>query len=157
RKLGPSLKALICGSAPLSVETQLFFLMLGILVLQVYGLTETTGICTMDHPQHVEPGAAGAAIRGSEMKLGERNEILVRGPHIFAGYWNRPQETADALAGGWFHTGDQGEQTAAGNWRVVGRLKNLLVLNSGHNVAPEPLEEALLRTIPGAKQVILVG
>jgi long-chain acyl-CoA synthetase len=157
KKLGPRLKALICGSAPLAVETQLFFLMLGIPVLQVYGLTETTAICTMDHPQHVELGAVGPPIPGVEMKLGEGNEILVRGPNVFPGYWNRPEESAQALAGGWFHTGDQGERTAAGNWRIVGRLKNLLVLNSGHNIAPEPLEERLAQAIPGAQQVVLVG
>jgi long-chain acyl-CoA synthetase len=157
KKLGPNLKALICGSAPLSLETQLFFTMLGIPVLQAYGLTETTGICTMDDPRHVEPGAVGPAIHGSEMKLGEGNEILVRGPHVFPGYWNRPRETAEALAGGWFHTGDQGEQTPAGNWRIIGRLKNLLILSSGHNIAPEPLEEALVHAIPGARQVVVVG
>lgn len=157
KKLGPNLRALICGSAPLAVETQLFFTMLGIPVLQAYGLTETTGICTMDDPRRIEPGAVGAAISGVEMKLGEDGEILVRGPNIFPGYWNRPEETAKALAGGWFHTGDQGEQTPAGNWRIIGRLKNLLVLNSGHNVAPEPLEERLTHAIPGAQQVVMVG
>ena len=157
KKLGPNLKALICGSAPLSLETQLFFMMLGIPVLQAYGLTETTGICTMDAPGHVEPGAVGSTIRGSEMKLGEGDEILVRGPHIFPGYWNRPAETASALAGGWFQTGDQGEQTPSGNWRIIGRLKNLLILNSGHNVAPEPIEEHLLQAIPGAQNVVIFG
>ena len=157
KKLGPNLRALICGSAPLAVETQLFFTMLGIPVLQVYGLTETTAICTMDDPRRIEPGAVGPAISGVEMKLGEGGEILVRGPNIFPGYWNRPEETAKVLAGGWFHTGDQGEQTPAGNWRIIGRLKNLLVLNSGHNIAPEPLEERLTHAIPGAQQVVMFG
>ncbi len=132
-------------------------MMLGIPVLQVYGLTETTAICTMDDPRHVEPGAVGPAISGIEMKLGEASEILVRGPNIFPGYWNRPEETAKVLAGGWFHTGDQGEQTAAGNWRIIGRLKNLLILSSGHNIAPEPLEEKLVHAIPGAQQVVVFG
>ncbi len=157
KKLGPNLKALICGSAPLAVETQLFFMMLEIPVLQVYGLTETTAICTMDHPHHPEPGAVGPPIPGTEMKLGEGNEILVRGPHVFPGYWNRPEATAKALANGWFHTDDQGERTPAGNWRVIGRLKNLLILSSGHNIAPEPLEEKLAHAIPGARQVMLLG
>jgi len=157
KKLGPNLKALICGSAPLTQETQLFFMMLGIPVLQVYGLTETTGICTMDDPRHVEPGTVGPAISGIEMKLGEASEILVRGPNIFPGYWKRPEETTKVLAGGWFHTGDQGEQTAAGNWRIIGRLKNLLILSSGHNIAPEPLEEKLLHAIAGAQQVVIFG
>jgi len=157
KKLGPNLKALICGSAPLAVETQLFFMMLGIPVLQVYGLTETTAICTMDDPNHVEPGSVGPAIPGIEMKLGDGNEILVRGPNVFPGYWNRPEATANVLAGGWFHTGDQGELTAAGNWRIIGRLKNLLILSSGHNIAPEPLEEKLAHAIPGVQQVVLFG
>ena len=156
-KFGGNLKALICGSAPLAAETQLFFMMLGIPVLQVYGLTETTGICTMDDPGRVEPGTVGPAIQGIEMKLGDGDEILVRGPNVFCGYWNRPQETAQALAGGWFHTGDQGERTPAGNWRIIGRLKHLLILSSGHNIAPEPLEEKLARAIPGAQQVVVVG
>jgi len=157
KMIGSRLKALICGSAPLSVETQLYFMMLGIPVLQVYGLTESTAICTMDDPGHVEPGRVGPAIHGIEMRLAENDEIVVRGPNIFPGYWNRPQETAKALRDGWFHTGDQGEVDAAGNWRIVGRIKNLIILGSGHNVAPEPIEEEVLRNLPGAQQVVLVG
>ncbi len=157
KRLGPNLRALICGSAPLARDTQLFFLMLGIPVLQVYGLTETTAICTMDDPRHIEPGFVGPAIAGIEMKCGENSEILVRGPNVFPGYWNRPEQTAQVLRAGWFHTGDQGEVAANGNWRVTGRLKNLIILSSGHNVAPEPIEEELLRELRGAQQVILVG
>lgn len=157
KMIGSNLKALICGSAPLSVETQLFFMMLGIPVLQVYGLTETTAICTLDDPRHVEPGRVGHAITGIEMKLGENNEIIVRGPNIFAGYWNRPEETAKVLRDGWFHTGDQGEVNASGNWKIVGRIKNLIILNSGHNIAPEPIEDEILTCLPSAQQVVLVG
>ena len=157
KKLGPNLKALICGSAPLALETQLFFQMLGIPVLQVYGLTETTAICTMDDPRKVEAGTVGPAIPGIEMRLGEGGEILVRGPNVFPGYWNRPGETAKALANGWFHTGDQGERTPSGNWKIIGRVKNLLILSSGHNIAPEPLEEKLARSIPAAQQVVVFG
>src|SRR5271170_6396475 len=100
KMIGSRLRALICGSAPLSLETQLYFMMLGIPVLQVYGLTETTAICTMDDPGHVEPGRVGPAIKDVEMKLGEDNEIVVRGPNVFSGYWNRPQETEKALRDG---------------------------------------------------------
>ncbi|MGA9882182.1 MAG: AMP-binding protein, partial [Candidatus Acidiferrales bacterium] len=157
KSIGPNLKALICGSAPLAPETQLFFQMLGIPVLQVYGLTETTAICTMDEPAHPLPGRVGPTVSGIEMIVGANDEILVRGPNVFPGYWQRPAETAKALAGGWFHTGDQGEVDATGNWRITGRLKNLIVLNSGHNVAPEPLEHALVARIPDAQQVVLVG
>ena len=99
------------------------------------------------------------------MKLAENGEILVRGPNIFPGYWNRPEQTAGVFRddpaapeqGRWFLTGDQGEVDEHGNWRIIGRVKNLLILNSGHNIAPEPLEEKLLRSLPGAQQVMLVG
>ena len=157
KMLGPNVRALICGSAPLALDTQIYFQMLGVPVLQVYGLTETTAICTMDDPRNVVTGRVGPVIPGVEMRLGENQEILARGPNIFARYWNRPQETAAVLRDGWFHTGDQGEVNAAGNWAVAGRLKNLVILSSGHNVAPEPLEDKLLQEIPGALQVLIVG
>ena len=157
KKIGVNLRALICGSAPLNRETQLFFQMLGIRVLQAYGLTETTGICTLDDPLDFTPGRVGKTIPGIEMKLGAGDEILVRGPHIFAGYWNRPDATADAFVDGWFRTGDQGEVDAGGKWSITGRIKNLLVLNSGHNVAPEPLEEKLAFKLPAAQQCVVLG
>ena len=157
KMVGQNLKALISGSAPLTVETQDYFSMLGIPVLQVYGLTETTGICTMDDPQHPVPGRVGPAIPGIEMRLDENDEILVRGPNVFPGYWNRPQQTADALRDGWFHTGDQGELDASGTWRIVGRIKNLIVLGSGHKIAPEPVEDEISRCLTGAQQVVVVG
>jgi long-chain acyl-CoA synthetase len=157
KMIGKNLKALICGSAPLSAETQLYFMMLGIRVLQVYGLTETTAICTMDDPNRVEVGRVGPAIPGMEMRLGENDEIVVRGPNVFSGYWNRPEQTAEALSEGWFHTGDQGEMNAAGNWRIAGRIKNLIVLGSGHKISPEPIESAIAKNLPGAQQVVVVG
>jgi long-chain acyl-CoA synthetase len=111
----------------------------------------------MDDPLHFEPGRVGPAISGVEMTVSDNAEILVRGPNVFLGYWQRPAETAKALAGGWFHTGDQGEADAQGNWRITGRIKNLIVLASGHNVAPEPLEDAIAARLPEAQHVILVG
>jgi long-chain acyl-CoA synthetase len=157
-RFGKHLRTLICGSAPLSPDTQQFFLMLGIPVLQGYGLTETTGICTLDDPRvPVEPGYVGTAITGIEMRIAENEEIVVRGPHIFPGYWNRPEETARVLYDGWFHTGDQGEVNVRGNWRISGRIKNLIILNSGHNIAPEPIEENIARLLPAAQQVVVVG
>jgi long-chain acyl-CoA synthetase len=158
KMIGRKLRALICGSAPLSVETQLYYSMLGIPVLQVYGLTETTAICAMDDPDgKVVPGRVGPAIAGVEMRLGENEEILARGPNIFSGYWDRPVETAKVLRDGWFQTGDQGEVDAEGNWRIIGRIKSLIILGSGHNIAPEPIEDTILRSLPGATQVVLVG
>jgi long-chain acyl-CoA synthetase len=157
-RFGPNLRALICGSAPLAPETQQFFLMLGISVLQGYGLTETTGICTLDDPRlPVEPGYVGSAITGVELRIADNEEIVVRGPNIFSGYWNRPEETSRVIEEGWLHTGDQGEVNVHGNWRIIGRLKNLIILNSGHNVAPEPVEEKVAQLLPGAQQVVLVG
>jgi long-chain acyl-CoA synthetase len=157
-RFGPNIRALICGSAPLAPETQQFFLMLGVPVLQAYGLTETTAICTLDDPRlPVEPGYVGTTITGIEMKIGENEEILVRGPNIFPGYWNRPEETARVLQDGWFHTGDQGEVNVRGNWRMIGRIKNLIVLNSGHKITPEPIEEKLAKLLPSAQQIVVVG
>jgi len=157
-RFGPNLCALICGSAPLAPETQQFFLMLGIPVLQAYGLTETTALCTLDDPRvPVEPGYVGPAISGIEMQLADNDEIIVRGANIFSGYWNRPEETTKVLRDGWFHTGDQGEVNARGNWRIIGRIKNLLVLNTGYKFAPEPVEDQLAQRLPTAQQIILVG
>jgi long-chain acyl-CoA synthetase len=157
-RFGPHLRALICGSAPLGPETQQFFHMLGIPVLQVYGLTETTAICTMDDPRAPsQPGRVGEAIPGIEMIVAENDEIVVRGPNVFPGYWNRPEETRKVLGDGVFHTGDQGEVNSLGNWRISGRIKNLIILSSGHNVAPEPLEEKVAQQLAGAQQIVVVG
>jgi long-chain acyl-CoA synthetase len=157
-RFGPNLRALICGSAPLAPETQQWFLMIGIPVLQAYGLTETTALCTLDDPRlPVEPGYVGHAVPGIEMQLAENEEIVVRGPNVFSGYWNQPEETAKVLRDGWFHTGDQGEVNVRGNWRVIGRIKNLLVLNTGHKFAPEPIEDKLAQLLADAQQAVLIG
>jgi long-chain acyl-CoA synthetase len=157
-RFGPNLRGLVCGSAPLAPETQEFFTMLGIPIWQVYGLTETCGICTMDDPRLTsEPGRVGQSVPGIEMKTGENEEILASGPNIFPGYWNRPEETARVLENGWFRTGDQGEVNSRGNWRISGRIKNLIILNSGHNIAPEPIEEKIAQHLPGAQQVVIIG
>ncbi len=157
KMVGENLKALICGSAPLTPETQDYFRMLGIPVLQVYGLTETTGILTMDDPKKPVPGRVGPTIPGIEMRLAENEEIVVRGPNVFPGYWNRPQQTAEVLRDGWFHTGDQGELDATGTWRIIGRIKNLIVLGSGHKIAPETVEEEIAKHLPSAQQVVIIG
>jgi long-chain acyl-CoA synthetase len=157
-RFGPNLRGLVCGSAPLAPETQDFFAMLGIPIWQVYGLTETCGICTMDDPRIAsEPGRVGQSVPGIEMRTADNDEILVSGPNIFPGYWNRQEETARVLENGWFHTGDQGEVNSRGNWRISGRIKNLIILNSGHNIAPEPIEEKIAQHLSGAQQVVIVG
>ena len=158
-KIGPNLRALICGSAPLGEDTQRWFEMLGIPVLQVYGLTETTAIVTMDRPsESVIPGRVGPALEGVEVRLGDGDEIQVRGPNIFSGYWEKPEATTAAFTDdGWFRTGDRGEQNQDGNWKIIGRVKNLLVPSSGHNVAPEPIEQVLVERIEGVEQALVVG
>ncbi len=157
-QIGPALRGLICGSAPLSEDTQAWFERIGIPVFQVYGLTETTAIVTIDRLDAVAVGRVGHAISGCELKLGEGGELLVRGPNVFPGYFRRPDATREAFTDdGWFKTGDQCELDTRGSLRVIGRVKNLLVPSSGHNVAPEPLEQLLVESIPGAQQAVVVG
>jgi long-chain acyl-CoA synthetase len=155
--LGPNLQCLICGSALLGEETQRFFEMLGIPVYQIYGLTETTGIVTMDKPNRARAGYVGLVIQGVETRIGEGSELEVRGPNVFGGYFRNEQATKDAMTGdGWFRTGDAVEMEN-GYLKIVGRTKNILVPTSGHNVAPEPIEERLRETIPGAAHVVVFG
>jgi long-chain acyl-CoA synthetase len=156
-QIGADLVCLICGSAPLHPDTQRWFEMLGLPVYQVYGLTETTAIVTMDIPGHAEPGKVGVVIRGVEMRLGEGDELLVRGPNVFSGYWKRPEATAAALADDWFHTGDQCAIDARGNLEVIGRVGNLLVAESGHNIAPEPIEAKILAELGSAENCVVLG
>ena len=157
KQIGAGLQFLICGSAPLSEETQRWFEAIGIPVYQIYGLTETTAIVTMDQRERVRPGYVGSVIEGVELKVSEAGELLCRGPNIFPGYWRRPEATEKALQDGWFHTGDLAERTSDGFVRIVGRLKDLLVPESGHNVAPGPIEEKLVERVPGVEQAMLLG
>lgn len=150
-RFGPRLRGLICGSAPLSPETQAFFHALGVPVYQGYGLTETSALCTLDRPGQIRPGAVGPALPGVEMRRSEAGEIETRGPHVFTGYWGRPEATQAAFtADGWFKTGDAGEQDARGRWEIGGRLSALLVLSTGHNLPPEPLEAELAERLSAA-------
>lgn len=157
RAIAPRLQLIICGSAPLRVETQRWFAMIGIPIYQGYGLTETTGLVTLDPLQSPIPGHVGHAIQDCEVRLTPQGELVCRGPNIFAGYWNNPAATAQVIREGWFHTGDQAEVSASGHWRIIGRLKHLLVPTSGHNIAPEPLEQGLIEACDGVEQAVLVG
>jgi long-chain acyl-CoA synthetase len=89
--------------------------------------------------------------------VSEEGELLVSGPNIFQGYWRKPEETAQAVRDGWFHTGDQVEYEQGGNIRIVGRIKNLIKPESGHYIAPEPVEEKLMTACPQVQQCMLVG
>ena len=156
-QIGPNLEFLISGSAPLSADTQRWFQMLGIPVYQAYGLTETTGIVSLDDPDMVEAGKVGLPLEGQTLEVSEEGELLVKGPHIFAGYWRKPEETERAIIDGWFHTGDQVEYETGGNLRIVGRIKNLIIPESGHNISPEPIEEKFMVQCPAAEQCMLIG
>jgi long-chain acyl-CoA synthetase len=158
-QVGPELVGLICGSAPLGEETQRWFEMIGVPVYQVYGLTETTAIVTIDRPREAVPGRVGFPIDGCEVRLaGEEDELQCRGPNVFPGYWRNEAATRETFTDdGWFRTGDAAEIGDDGNIRIVGRTKNILVLSSGHNVPPEPLEQRLLEALPGAEHVVLFG
>lgn len=156
QKIGENLEFLISGSAPLSEETQRWFQMIGIAVYQAYGLTETTGIVSLDEPDRTVPGRVGIALPGVEAKITEDGELVVRGPNIFKGYWRKDDETAKVLEGEWFHTGDQVD-IQDGNLKIIGRIKNLIVPESGHNIAPEPLEEKFMAACPAVTQCMVVG
>lgn len=158
-QIGPLLKGLICGSAPLPEEVQRWFIdLLEVPVFQVYGLTETTAIVTIDRKDAVVSGRVGHAIRDCEIKLGDESELLIRGPNIFPGYFRREEATRAAFTeDGWFRTGDQCTLDERGNLAVIGRVKNLLIPTSGHNIAPEPLEERVLLHVPGVEQAVVLG
>jgi long-chain acyl-CoA synthetase len=155
--IGPNLDFLICGSARLSEETQRWFEMIGLPVYQVYGLTETTGIVTIDDTKNVRPGRVGHAVPGCEIKLSEDGEFMCRGRNVFAGYWNQPEATAQTIRDGWLYTGDQAQIDGTGSVQVVGRLKDVIVPESGHNVAPAPIEERLVLSGSGIEQAVVVG
>jgi long-chain acyl-CoA synthetase len=157
RAMTPALRFIVCGSAPLSGATHSWFAMLGIPVYQGYGLTETTGVVTLERLDAYQPGCVGEAIDGCEVRLSVAGELICRGPNVFAGYWRRPAATAEVLRNGWLHTGDLADVDAAGNWRIHGRLKHTLVPLSGHNIQPEPLEQQLIEFCNGIEQAMVVG
>lgn len=158
QQIGVNLKGLICGSAALPAATQRWFERLGLPVNQVYGLTETTAIVTLDRPGQAVAGKVGWPIEGVQTRVDEHGELQLKGPNVFAGYWNKPEQSAAALSDdGWFRTGDQVDFDTTGNMALIGRVKNLLVPTSGHNIAPEPLEELILEHMPGVEQVVVLG
>ncbi len=151
------LRFFISGGAPLSAETERFFCVLGINVLQGYGLTETSALVSVNRPGSAVAGTVGPPVRGVEVKFSKSGEILVKGDNIMKGYWKRPSETASAVdSEGWLHTGDLGEMDEGGNLRIKGRSKEIMVLTTGKNVAPVPVEERLGES-PFISQIIIAG
>lgn len=155
-KMGGRLRFFVSGGAPLAKEIAEFFNAMGILILEGYGLTETSPIITCNLPDAVRFGSVGRVIPEVEAKIAEDGEILARGPNIMKGYWNRPEETAEALKGGWFHTGDIGHFDDDGFLHITDRKKDLIVTAGGKNVAPQNIENTL-KLNKYIEQVCVIG
>jgi len=143
---GGRLRYLQEGGAKLDEEIVRFFDEHGIVILEAYGLTETSAGITYNTPSERMIGSVGRPIDGVRIKIDPKTqEVLVRGHTIMREYWNKPEQTAGSLADGWFHTGDRGE-LIGGFLKITGRIKDLIVTAGGSNVAREPIENALLKS-----------
>ncbi|HUG95197.1 MAG TPA: long-chain fatty acid--CoA ligase [Pleomorphomonadaceae bacterium] len=156
-RTGGRVRYFVSGSAPLSREVGEFFYALGILILEGYGLSETSPLVSINRPGDFVFGTVGRPAPATEVRIDpETGEIQVRGPQIMRGYLNQPEETAKAIdPDGWFHTGDVGELDAIGRIKITDRLKNIIVLANGKNVSPGPMEAALSASKYIAQAVIL--
>jgi long-chain acyl-CoA synthetase len=156
QKLGGRLRFVASGSAPLGAEVMEFFYAIGIPIIEGYGLTETAPILTFNPLNAPRVGTVGRPIKGVELRIAEDGEILARGPNIMKGYFNKPEATAAALEGGWFHTGDIGHIDPEGYLAITDRKKDLLVTSGGKKIAPQPIETILKRS-PIVAEAVLLG
>ncbi|QYI98102.1 long-chain fatty acid--CoA ligase [Curtobacterium flaccumfaciens pv. flaccumfaciens] len=154
--LGGRVEYAVSGSAPLSPRLSHFFRSIGVLILEGYGLTETTAPATVNRARELRIGTVGRALPGIEVRIADDGEILIRGVDVFDRYWRNDEATEHAFADGWFRTGDLGRIDADGVLTVTGRAKELIVTASGKNVAPAPLEDGI-REHPLIGQVVVVG
>ena len=148
--------AFISGGAALDAETEEFWRRLSFVVIQGYGLTETTSLISLNHPFHTGKRSIGKVLEGREMKLDENGEILVRGANVAAGYWQNKELKPVLAEDGWFRTGDLGALDEDGNLYFKGRKKNVIVTREGMNIYPDDLE-AVLRQQPEVRDCVVVG
>jgi long-subunit acyl-CoA synthetase (AMP-forming) len=150
-------RLLAVSAAPIALETLEFFQSLGLPIMEVYGMSECTGAATVSLPARYRLGRAGYALPGTELRIAADGEILMRGPHVFAGYYKNEEATREALdAEGFLRSGDVGEIDAEGFLRVTDRKKELLITAGGKNIAPQYLE-GRLKQIPGVSQAVAIG
>ena len=154
---GGRVRIFVSGGAPLGIDTARWFASVGIALWEGYGLTETSPVISLNTPLHHQMGSTGVPLPNVELKFAEDGELLVRGPSVFSGYWQKPQATAECFDDeGWFKTGDIGHTDSRGFLYITDRKKELLKTSGGKMVAPQPIENKLKNSILVA-QAALIG
>ena len=153
---GGRIKFMPCGGAPLAADMVSFFHSFGLNIKCGYGLTETTATVSLFGYKHFEFNSAGKAIHGTEIIIGENDEVLVKGPGVMKGYYKKPIETAEVFKDGWFCTGDAGKMDEHGNLIITDRIKDLMKTSGGKYIAPQKLEMALIND-SFIEQIAVIG